>query len=493
MLTHTHLKVFQDRPDLFCKHILGEATTIDDVLDGQADHANAPTDKQIEIMHSVSRNKYTACPSGNNLGKSHIAARVALWFVLCYAPSIVIFTAPKQTQVRDILFARFRQAHKNSKVALGGEVLATHYYPNRDDFPNWFCIGMTARSEEAFSGWHEHNMLIILEEATGIPPHIFGGLEGMLSGEGVRLLEISNPTSALSDFGQHCKSPLYNTIHLDGLEHPNVVHQREIYKGAIAPGWPDEMEEKWGTDSAMYQVRVRGLFPTDEDGIIIPMHWIESAIDTDVPKGNATVIGVDVARKGSNKTVAIAFDGHTYRILFTEAHTDIAALADRLQTYTFHYLGIDDVGVGGGLVDILQQRGHRVLPFQANSVSDDEADRRMLEARLSQQMQGRVTPPPGLRDPQGHDDIKYKNLMSQAWWDTRTLFERTYKNPDTPEENVCIPNDAGLFYQLNARKFDTDNEVVNVLPKRDLEFDSDLADALVIATRTYNRTHLSAG
>ena len=145
-MTPDDLRLFQRRPDLFCMSVLGEDATVQDVLDGRARHATAPTGAQIEIMESVRDNKYTAVPSANNQGKSHIAARVALWFISCHIPSIVIFTAPKYAQVKDILFSRFRQAWQNSKTDLGGECYSTNFYPARDRFPTWFVLGMTAKS-----------------------------------------------------------------------------------------------------------------------------------------------------------------------------------------------------------------------------------------------------------------------------------------------------------------------------------------------------------
>ena len=420
MLTQTERAMIQEFPDIFITEYLGESITVEDVLAGKAKYATAPTDKQMAILESVRDNKFTCVQSANNQGKSHIAARIALWFICAYHNSIVILSAPKQQQVTSILFAQIRQAWQHSKVNLKGECYTAAYYPDRLNYPAWQLIGMTGNSAEAFSGWHADNLLIILDEATGIEAEIYDGIEGIMSGENVRMLEISNPTTRLSDFAYHCVSPLYNTIRLNAYDHPNVVHQREIYKGAVSPGWPEEMEVKFGRDHAMFQVRVLGIFPTDEEGLIIPRIWIEAAIDRKVIKGERIVLGVDVSRGGEAETACIAFDGYGFDVVFTEAKSDVAILSERIANIPcIDAVGVDDVGVGGGVTDNLNYMDINTFPFVANAVSDIEERIRKTEFNKTASRQGIDAQKLALfsiRPQEKKESIRFKNVMSEAWW-----------------------------------------------------------------------------
>ena len=489
MLSEITQMAIQREPKVFVTEILGENITVDDVLAGKAQYATAPTDKQIQIMESVRDRKYTCVPSANNQGKSHIAARIALWFIFAYHNSIVILSAPKQQQVTSILFAQIRQAWQHAKYDLGGECYSAMFYPDREKYPAWQLIGMTGSSAEAFSGWHADNLLIILDEATGIDEEIYDGIEGIMSGKNVRMLEISNPTTRLSDFAFHCVNPLYNTIHLNAYDHPNVIHQKEIYKGAVAPGWPAEMEEKFGREHAMFQVRVLGRFPMDEEGLIIPRIWIEAAIDREVIEGEYYVLGVDVARGGEAETVCIRFDGFTFDIIFTEVKSDIALLSERLAGLGIDSIGVDDAGLGGGVTDNLKQMGVRVYPFKPGAVSDTAEKIQKKEFDRGGARQGQVRAARFFRSQQEKkENIHFKNVMSEAWWRIREAFEETFKNKHDKTKGISIPNDRELIEQLSMRKMTTDNDVVEVLPKKDLGYPSDKADAFVIAHRAFKQS-----
>ena len=80
---------YQSDPSLFCKEILG---------------SDSHWEKQVEIMESVAKNKYTTVPSGHGIGKSFVAADICLWFLYTHLPSIVITTAPTFRQVERVLW-----------------------------------------------------------------------------------------------------------------------------------------------------------------------------------------------------------------------------------------------------------------------------------------------------------------------------------------------------------------------------------------------------
>ncbi|MDP6775702.1 MAG: hypothetical protein QGI83_02935 [Candidatus Latescibacteria bacterium] len=209
-------------PVRFVTEVLGEDRTVEDVLEGRQPEADAPWGKQTDILESVRDNRRTVVPSAHNVGKTHIAARVGLSFLYTHRPSVVLTTAPKLTQVRDLLWARWRAAHSRSKHKLGGECLTVRCQPDPDN-PEWFAVGLTAKDDVAFGGYHEAHLLLILDEAPGVPPHIWEAVEGMLSGENVRCLAIGNPVERSGPFYQAARSPLWHTINISAWEHP-IAH-----------------------------------------------------------------------------------------------------------------------------------------------------------------------------------------------------------------------------------------------------------------------------
>jgi len=448
-------------PNLFCTEILGENITTQMVLDGEALYANAPWDKQIEIMESVRDNKRTSVRSSHNVGKTHISARILLWFLFSHLPSVVISTAPKWTQVRDLLWARVGEAYGKADGFLGGECLPLSARLRPDpDSPEWFAAGYTANTPESFQGYHEEEVLFILDEAPGVQPFIWDAIEGMLSGANCRILVIGNPTRSAGPFYQSFRSSEWKNIHISSMDHPNIKHNRLVYSKSVAPDWPEEMKKEWGEDDPRYISRVMGNFPPDADGSIIPLSWAESAVNRGIPdSGIPRVVGIDVARFGSNETVFCDLEGRvaSFPHIYTghsTAHT--SGLADRYSQY-YDYVSVDDAGIGGAVVDNLKDNGRmNILPFHssANPIHNEEDD--------------------------------FFDLQSQMWWYLRLTFKETYENPEDKSVGISIPDDAVLIQQLTGRMYVIDRHgKIRVQSKIDYTKEGnespDRADALLIA------------
>jgi phage terminase large subunit len=64
--------------------------------------------KQIEIAESVRDNPLTSVKSGHRIGKSTVAAALALWFYATFFEARVVVTAPTSRQVEGILWRELR-------------------------------------------------------------------------------------------------------------------------------------------------------------------------------------------------------------------------------------------------------------------------------------------------------------------------------------------------------------------------------------------------
>ena len=467
-------------PDYFIENRLQEAVTVQDVLNGKFKHANYPWTKQMEIMQSVVDNTRTAVKAGHNVGKTHIAARAGLWFLHAYPGSVVITTAPKLPQVRDLLWGRWRQTWGANKPRLGGECLLMRHTP----FPgidSWFAAGYTARDEAAFAGYHEENMLFIFDEASGIPDHIYDSVEGMLGGLNTKILLIGNPLARTGRFFEACRDPDYNTITISCLDHPNVVHEKQIYAAAVAPKWPAERAKKWGRDSTMYRVRVAGDFPLEDKSALLQLGWIEECVDIDGEFKNtinrdlvlSTAYGIDLAGGGGgDKQVLVRLseftNGFVYEILAKMHNTrmdDVAAEVAK-QARPEDLIGYDAVGVGAGFGVMLENEGidiGQIVPYKASFSPED------------------------LIDPEDEEDQEFENLGAESWWAFRNQLENANKHRFTQSMYaVYLDDDEDLIFQLSDRKYFINERTSKIYmqPKREMSSSCDEADAHIIALRT---------
>lgn len=226
-ITLTHVAGFeqyQDDPERFGREVLGEWYTED----------------VITLMESVRDNRATVARSANSTGKSHAAARIALWFLLCH-PGAKVFTcaAPPESNLRNILwgelgylFERHKDIFKGFKI---NDLMVVNQ-TNKKHFLTGLTIptsGTPAKREAAFSGKHAPFMLFICDEGDGIPPEVYRGIESCMTGGHVRLLVMFNP--------RHESGPVYlmerdriaNVVELSAFRHPNVITGEDLIPGAV--------------------------------------------------------------------------------------------------------------------------------------------------------------------------------------------------------------------------------------------------------------------
>lgn len=363
---------FREHPDSFFSDVLGVE----------------PWSKQQEIVDSVKNNRKTTVRSCNSAGKTFIIARVALWFLFSYPPSVVIDTAPTDRQVRNQFWREFRRAHNNAKVPLGGKLLKTQYDIDED----WFAIGFSTKDGdtgmETFQGWHAENILVIVDEASGVHPSIFQAIQGALAGgKTVRLVYIGNPTRTQGDFADSFKDPTFNKIHISAYDVPNVIERRLVITGLATHEWVDDMIAKYGEDSDVVRVRVKGEFPKKQADTLIAIDAVESAIDADRELyGTEEFIGVDVARFGEDDSALVYRKGNYAKVLEVIHGQDTMQIAGatkrQLLLFPKARARIDTIGIGAGVFDRLREQDDVSDRVEGVNAAASPADKEMyLNAR----------------------------------------------------------------------------------------------------------------
>src|SRR6185503_11337335 len=149
-----------------------------------------------------------------------------------------------------------------------------------------FAVARTSRPEnpEALQGFHSDNILFLIDEASGVVDEVFQVAEGALSSEGAFVLMAANPTKTQGYFydSHHRMRGSWATMHVNGEDCKRVSHQ-----------YIEDMAKKWGRESSIYKIRVKGEFAGTPDGVI-PLDLIQAAINRDIKPHGPIRWGVDV-------------------------------------------------------------------------------------------------------------------------------------------------------------------------------------------------------
>jgi len=227
--------------------------------------------KQREIMASLLDHRRVAVRSCHGVGKSHIASRVAGWWLDVHEPgeAFVVTTAPTFPQVRAILWRYIRQMHK--RAGLIGKVNQTEWSVDGELVA--FGRKPADHDEAAFQGIHARRVLVIIDEACGIPEQLWIAADALTTNDGCRILAIGNPDNPSTHFKQVSeRGTNWHKIRISAFDSPNLTGEQvppELAEMLISRGWVEEKAEEWGTDNPIYVSKVLGEFPTQDPFAVV--------------------------------------------------------------------------------------------------------------------------------------------------------------------------------------------------------------------------------
>jgi phage terminase large subunit len=383
---------FQKDPLLFFERILGVETL---------------EEYQKRVIKTVWENDRTAVSACHDVGKTFLAARIAMTFLNVFPNSKVITTAPTFNQVERILWSELRAAHGKAKFPLGGKLNMTDWTFN----PEWFALGFSPRNEttggegqgtsSSFQGFHAAYLLVIFDEATGIPLNVWNMAEGLMTSANVKFLAIGNPTSTSSEFYQCFRSRSWAKVKLSCFDSPNLiangitnkakleaevnkykamgeaegrayVDKYKVVKGyLLTTKWVVVQAAKWGLDHPLTVSKILGGFPDASQDTLVPLGVVEEC-QLRVTWPTATdrkSIGVDVARFGTDSSVLTALHGMkqlTRKELFQHATQSVVGevIAMSRDIGGADIVVVDETGLGGGVVDLLKDEIGKGLPAE---------------------------------------------------------------------------------------------------------------------------------
>lgn len=327
-----------------------------------------------EASEKLVKSQRLSIRSGHGVGKSAFLATCVLWFASCYFPCKIPCTAPTAHQLSDVLWAELAKWHRVLEQRI--PELAAQFERTQDEFrmlaapKESFAVARTARGDkpEALQGFHSENLLIIADEASGIPDVIFEVGQGTLSSEGAFAILAANPTRKSGFFydTHHRLRERWATVHVNAEECPLVSKQ-----------FIEDMAHQYGRESNIYRVRVLGEFANEDDDCVIPLELCEAAKMREVEAFGGIVWGVDVARFGRDRTTLVKrCQNATLGVHHSWGGVDLMQTAGRIYAQWLdtkeedrpYTVFVDVIGIGAGVADRLQELG---LPVMGVNVGEE--------------------------------------------------------------------------------------------------------------------------
>lgn len=302
------------------------------------------------------------------------------------------------------------------------------------------ATAVASNQPERIEGAHAVELLYLIDEAKIVPPATWDSIEGAFSSAGpdtganAYAFAMSTPGPPAGRFYDiHRRAP--------GLEDWWVRHvtlEEAVGAGRISRQWADQRARQWGVDSAIYANRVLGEFHASDEDAVIPLAWLEAAIERwhvwdragRPSPGGPLWTGVDVGR-GGDESVLARRDGWAVTLEGNRRRDTMSQVAE-LQGIEGRAI-IDVIGLGAGVYDRLRELDARPLAYTGSGKTS-------------------------ARDRSGK--YGFTNVRSAAYWNLRELLDPAY------DPVLALPPDDLMISDLTSPTWGT---VTGLPPKYQVE------------------------
>lgn len=375
--------------------------------------------------------------SPHGAGKSSVSSWTVWWFALTRDALMldwkVVTTASAWRQLIKYLWPEIHKwGRKLNWVKIGRDELK----PKEESATLHFnlkygqAFAVASDKSEYIEGAHADHMLYLFDESKIIPDATWDSAEGaMTGGNKAYFMAVSTPGIPSGRFYEIQSGQ-------PGLEDWWVRHvtlQEAVDAGRISPEWANDRLVQWGESSAEYQNRVLGNFAQEEADTLIPLFWVEQAMKRyteRIAKSDLVIdqIGLDVARRGGDRTVLVKRSGMLILPLEGYSKIDTMEAAGLVVPYLNRNpqlpVVVDVVGLGAGTYDRLLEMypdNEMLVPFHAQAKTN-------------------------FRD--ATEQWMFANSYSAAWFNLREMLDPS--NPRKLDELLALPFDTHLPSELCA-------------------------------------------
>ena len=466
------------------------------------------TDEIRAMMQSVRDNPITIAQSSNAVGKTHGAARVAVWWFKSFSDSqVYTAAAPPESNLKKLLWGEIGSlTEKHPDLFKGGTLTSQHIQRSAQSFLTGVTIPMSgteAQRQAKFSGKHAPHLLFIIDEGDAVPDEVYQAVESCMTGGHARLLVMFNPRAAVGAAYRMIRDRQANVVKLSAFNHPNVMTGKNQIPGAVtrettvrrinewarpmAPGekpgtecfeLPSFLEGAIAKNQAGREYRplkpgwykvmepafsymVLGEYPAQGSNQLISREWLANARarwDTYVaehgetpPRYTLATMGLDVAEFGQDANgVCFRYGGYVERLILWSG-IDTVSSGDRataeFKAREVLTANVDATGIGAGVAPHMQRNGCSANPVKVAA---------------------RPTASTEMGD--------FRTMRDQIWWECREWLRA--------DPGAMLPPDEMLLEELATPTYELKNGKVIVMPKEimreTLKRSPDRVDALCL-------------
>lgn len=416
-----------------------------------------PTLEQQAVMNDVAKFPMVSVKSGHGVGKSALESWIIWWYISTRPYPKILCTAPTKHQLHDILWAEVSKWKRNSKSLDKDFEWTSEKIYLKGSQEEWFAIARTSNKPDALQGTHAEHVLIIIDEASGVPDIVFEPVLGSMSTIDAKLLMCGNPTQLVGFFYEShtTKRELYKTHTIDGSKCERVDKN-----------YVQTIIDMFGKDSDVYRVRVAGEFPKSNPDSFIGLDIIRTEKKV-IDVVESIDLGVDVARYGDDESVvATTYNKSQVERLNVFKHNDTMKLTGQIvniiKMLNLKYplvivrVKIDCDGLGVGVYDRLKE-----------VIVEKNLKAKAIECHFGGKG-GKVS----------YDEpIEYYNSTGIMWGTLRSKLKNN---------EITIPNNEELIKQITNRKYFINSDgTIKLERKEDMKkrnvHSPDRADAVVLS------------
>ena len=434
--------------------------------------------KQVEIAEALRDHRKVAVKACHGPGKSFTAGLLVSHWIDTHpvGQASAVTSAPTDHQVKAILWKEIARAHRkggldgyvtlDAQWKIGAELVAFGRKPADHD-------------EHGFQGIHERYLLVVLDEACGIPPALWTGAGTLGTNDDARMLAIGNPDDPSSEFATICTgAPDDGTsglsdegwwvITISIFDTPNFTGEwvpSELRLQLPSQTWLDDQTKKWGVGSPLYTSKVLGRFPADASTGTVPWSWIKACQGDTIDVGPLRVpveLGADIAGSDAGD-VTVVYErqgmraGRQWSVQSSDPEIVLQLIEDAVRESGATRLKIDGIGVGWGLVAPLRRTFPKldVVPVVVSEAApgEDPEDRKPMAE-------------------------KFVNLRAYLWWQVGRVLSQEHRWDLTDVADETLNELAAPKYREVKGRIQIESK--DDLRKR-ISRSTDHADALLLA------------